>query len=168
MRLLPERQPDGTDSLQALRDAAAAALNGLPQSLLCHLCGADASGFEALVRLEAVELDGRPHLLAQVRDLTRLRQAEQELEASEQRLRQLLDNTPSLVLIRDLDGRYIYVNRRFCEMYGKQAGRHDRLAQQRPAAARGDRCGERQHGACAGRPRSDGVRGGGCSWAASA
>ena len=121
LRLLPERQPDGTDSLQALRDAAAAALNGLPQSLLCQLCGADANGFEALVRLEAVELDGEPHLLAQVRDLTRLRQAEQELEASEQRVRQLLDNTPSLVLIRDLDGHYIYVNRRFCEMYGKQA-----------------------------------------------
>ncbi len=118
--LLPAHQPDGTDSLQALRDAGAAALSGLPQSLLCYLRGADESSFEALVQLEAVELDGGPHLLAHVRDLTRLRQAEQELEASEQRLRQLLDNTPSLVLIRDLDGRYIYVNRRFCEMYGMQ------------------------------------------------
>ena len=118
--LLPPRQPDGTESLQALRDASAAALNGLPQALLGYLRGAEGSVFEALVQLEAVELDGAPHLLVHVRDLTRLRQAEQELEASEQRLRQLLDNTPSLVLIRDLDGRYIYVNRRFCEMYGMQ------------------------------------------------
>ena len=78
------------------------------------------SCFEALVQIEAVELDGRPHILAQVRDLTRLRQAEQALEASELRLRQLLDNTPTVVFIRDLDGRYIYVNRRFSQMYGKR------------------------------------------------
>jgi PAS domain S-box-containing protein len=119
--LLPPRQPDGTDSVQALRDAVAAALGGLPQSLLCHVSAADQCGFEALVQIEAVELDGRPHTLAQVRDLTRLRQAEQALEASELRLRQLLDNTPTVVFIRDLDGRYLYVNRRFCDMYGKQA-----------------------------------------------
>ncbi len=118
--LVPPRQPDGTDSVEALRDAAAAAFGGLPQSLLCYVSAVDQSCFEALVQMEAVELDGRRHVLAQVRDLTRLRQAEQQLEASELRLRQLLDNTPTVVFIRDLDGRYIYVNRRFSELYGRQ------------------------------------------------
>src|SRR5262249_6830942 len=46
--LLPPRQPDGTESMQALRDAARAAFNGLPQSLLGYLRSAEGSVFEAL------------------------------------------------------------------------------------------------------------------------
>ena len=158
--LVPPRQPDGTDSVEALRDAVAAAFGGLPQSLLCYVGAVDQACFEALVQMEAVELDGRPHILAQVRDLTRLRQAEQALEASELRLRQLLDNTPTVVFIRDLDGRYIYVNRRFSRDVRQAAERAGGLAQHRPAAARSHRDGQRQHRAHPRSPRSDGVRGG--------
>jgi PAS domain S-box-containing protein len=118
--LVPAQQTDGSDSAQVLRNAVAAALAGLPQSLLGQVCALDRATFEALVQMEAVEVDQTRRILAHVRDLTRLRQAEQALEASELRLRQLLDNTPTVVFIRDLEGRYLYVNRRFCDMYGKQ------------------------------------------------
>ena len=156
------RRGSPTEPIRSRRcaTAVAAAFGGLPQSLLCYVSAVDQSCFEALVQIEAVELDGRPHILAQVRDLTRLRQAEQALEASELRLRQLLDNTPTVVFIRDLDGRYIYVNRRFCRDVRQAAERAGGLAQHRPAAARSRRDGQRQHRAHPRSPRSHGVRGG--------
>ncbi len=119
--LLPARQPDGLDSGQGLQQAIAAALEGLPQSLLGYLQAVDGLNFEALVQLQAIELDGRPRVVAHVRDLTRLREAEKQLEASELRLRQVLDHTPTPIFIRDLEGRFLFVNRRFCVVHGKSA-----------------------------------------------
>ena len=49
--LLPARQPDGLDSGQGLQQAIAAALEGLPQSLLGYLQAVDGLNFEALVQL---------------------------------------------------------------------------------------------------------------------
>ena len=64
IELVPAQQSDGSDSVQGLRDAVAAALAGLPQSLLGHLSAADRSRFEALVQIEAVDLDGRDQQVA--------------------------------------------------------------------------------------------------------
>jgi PAS domain S-box-containing protein len=121
VELVPALQPDGLESAQGLRQAVAAALEGLPQSLLGYLQAIDGLGFEALVQLQAIELDGRPRVVAHVRDLTRLREAEKQLEASELRLRQVLDHTPTAIFIRDLEGRFLFVNRRFCAVHGKSA-----------------------------------------------
>lgn len=40
-------------------------------------------------------------------------------QASEARLRGILDHSPTIVYIRDIDGRYVYVNRRFEELVGR-------------------------------------------------
>jgi PAS domain S-box-containing protein len=121
VELVPLRQPDGMESAQGLQQAVAAALQGLPQSLLGYLQTVDGLSFEALVQLQAIDLDGRPQVVAHVRDLTRLREAEKQLEASELRLRQVLDHTPTPIFIRDLEGRFLFVNQRFCAVHGKSA-----------------------------------------------
>ena len=47
---------------------------------------------------------------------SRLLQAEHSLRASELRLRQVLDQTSAVVFWKDLDGRYLFVNRAFCRL----------------------------------------------------
>jgi PAS domain S-box-containing protein len=47
-----------------------------------------------------------------------LHQAQQALTETEERLRQVLENTVAMVFVKDFDGRYTYVNRRFCELVG--------------------------------------------------
>ena len=47
------------------------------------------------------------------RDITLRKQVEQELRESRALLQAVLDNSPAIVYIKDLDGRYILVNRQF-------------------------------------------------------
>lgn len=50
-------------------------------------------------------------LIAQVKALMRIRQAEQALHASEAKLQHILDRAPVLVHVKDPEGRYLLVNR---------------------------------------------------------
>jgi sigma-B regulation protein RsbU (phosphoserine phosphatase) len=56
---------------------------------------------------------GPQELLAQVRMLLRLARAEAALLASEARLRDILDHAPIVAHVKDLQGRYRFVNRRW-------------------------------------------------------
>jgi PAS domain S-box-containing protein len=53
-----------------------------------------------------------------VRNITEKKKIELELIKSEHRLQSILDNTTALIFIKDLEGRYIIVNKRFKEMLG--------------------------------------------------
>ncbi len=126
---LPATQIGGIDSVAAMHQAARAALADLPQSMLSQLLAADGAPFEAIVQFEAVQLDGAPRIVARIRNISRLREAEQALSDSEERLRQVLENTSAVVFIKDPDGKYLFVNRRFCEMFNRTQeelhGAHD-------------------------------------------
>jgi two-component system, cell cycle sensor histidine kinase and response regulator CckA len=49
----------------------------------------------------------------------RLRQAEAQLQASEERFRRFMEATPMLAFLRDAAGRHLYANRAACEFFGR-------------------------------------------------
>jgi PAS domain S-box-containing protein len=51
-----------------------------------------------------------------VLDITERKQAEESIRASESRLRGIMDNTSAVIYLKDLEGRYLLVNRRFEEL----------------------------------------------------
>ncbi|MFC7337881.1 PAS domain-containing protein [Haloferula chungangensis] len=59
------------------------------------------------------------------RDVTEARRARQDLIETEKRLQEMMDNSPAVVYLKDLDGRYLMVNRGYEEMFG--IGREDVL-----------------------------------------
>jgi PAS domain S-box-containing protein len=114
--LLPAVQPDGSASHPGFEQRMAAA-RSLPQSFLWHFQRADGSPVEALADLELPAGETRARL--RLRDLSPLRLADQAVAESEERLRQVLENTSAAVFVKDLDGVYLYINQRFCEMFGR-------------------------------------------------
>jgi PAS domain S-box-containing protein len=56
--------------------------------------------------------------LAIVRDITEITQSEKEIQETQERVQAIIDNTPSLVYIKDLEGRLQLVNRKFESLFG--------------------------------------------------
>jgi len=57
------------------------------------------------------------YLLGISEDITDRKRAEADLRDSEQRLRAILDHSPAVVYLKDLDGGYLFVNRQFEELF---------------------------------------------------
>jgi PAS domain S-box-containing protein len=84
-----------------------------------ELTGLDKCGREFPIELSFTEhtLQGRRFFTGFVRDITERKQAEEALRQSEQRLQDILDNTTAVVFVKDLDLRYIVVNREYERRY---------------------------------------------------
>ena len=52
------------------------------------------------------------------RDLKLRGQAEMTLQESRARIQSVLDNMPAIIFLKDLEGRYLFVNRQFHNIYG--------------------------------------------------
>ncbi|MFT3867115.1 MAG: PAS domain S-box protein [Nibricoccus sp.] len=52
-------------------------------------------------------------------DIRRRQQTEELLRASEQQLNSLMENSPGAIYVKDVDGRYLAVNRRFTQLHGR-------------------------------------------------
>jgi PAS domain S-box-containing protein len=88
-----------------------------------RLLHGDGRVLQALAHVSLMHGDGdRPlYFLCQLVDLTDLRRAEAERRAGEGRLRAIVDNSPALIIVKDLEHRYLLVNRRWEELYGVRA-----------------------------------------------
>jgi two-component system cell cycle sensor histidine kinase/response regulator CckA len=84
---------------------------------------ADGTILHALVHVSLMHGDGeRPlYFLCQLVDITERRRAEAERRASEERLQAIIDNSPALIMVKDLQHRYVLVNRRWEELFGVRA-----------------------------------------------
>src|SRR4051794_32416796 len=53
------------------------------------------------------------YFLCQLVDVTERRRAEAERRAAQERMQAIIDNSPALVIVKDLEQRYLLVNRRW-------------------------------------------------------
>ena len=77
------------------------------------------SGIEKDVEIKASSfvLQGRMVMQGIFRDVSELRQMEENLRESEERLLAIIDNAPAVIFIKDTDGRYLHVNRYYEELF---------------------------------------------------
>jgi PAS domain S-box-containing protein len=73
--------------------------------------------YDAPHEFGADELEMATAIAAHVALATQHKRAELERDSGEQRLRAILDNSPTVIFLKDLQGRYLLVNRRFEELF---------------------------------------------------
>jgi two-component system cell cycle sensor histidine kinase/response regulator CckA len=84
---------------------------------------ADGTILHALVHVSLMHGGGEQPLyfLCQLVDITERRRAEAERRASEERLQAIIDNSPALIMVKDVQHRYVLVNRRWEDLFGVRA-----------------------------------------------
>jgi PAS domain S-box-containing protein len=79
----------------------------------------DGTAFPVDVHETAFTYQGKPHMLAAIRDITEQVQAEEELREKEAQYRSIFEATSDVLLIIDLeDGSFVEVNPTACDVYG--------------------------------------------------
>jgi two-component system cell cycle sensor histidine kinase/response regulator CckA len=80
---------------------------------------ADGHVIHTLVHVSLMHGDGeRPlYFLCQMVDVTERRRAEAAQRAGEERLQAIIDNSPALIFVTDVEHRYVLVNRRWQDMF---------------------------------------------------
>jgi PAS domain S-box-containing protein len=79
---------------------------------------ADGSRFPVELAISPIEIRGKPHFTAYVRDITERARAEQALRESEQRLRATYEHASVGISEVDVNGRFLRVNEQYSEMTG--------------------------------------------------
>lgn len=77
----------------------------------------DGSEFPAEASISRLEIAGEKILTAFLRDISDRKQAEAELQAQQQFLRQVIDSNPSLIFVKDWEGRFTLANQSLAEVY---------------------------------------------------
>ncbi|MGZ8266543.1 MAG: PAS domain-containing hybrid sensor histidine kinase/response regulator [Burkholderiales bacterium] len=110
--LCPELQSDGAFSAERWTRRWQAARAGLAQWFPWQFRGSDGRRLHALVHL-AIDPEDATRVVANVHDLSNLGQTGWIRPDSRARLQQVLDHTKAIIVVKDLDGRYLFANREF-------------------------------------------------------
>ncbi|MDP3427255.1 MAG: ATP-binding protein, partial [Humidesulfovibrio sp.] len=80
------------------------------------------SGAWSLVRVQAIRwVDGRLARLETITDITAIKRAQEELRTTSEHLRGILDTTPTIITIRDREGRFLLASKRIEDIWGGSA-----------------------------------------------
>jgi formate hydrogenlyase transcriptional activator len=82
----------------------------------------DGSEFPAEIMLSPIKTNGETIVLTVVRDITERKRAEDALRTSEEQLQSILDNSTAVIYVKDLESRFLRVNRHFEELYNIPRG----------------------------------------------
>ena len=86
----------------------------------------DGSEFPVEIMLSPIRSGDETMILTVVRDITLRKHAEDALRTSEEQLQSILDNSTTVIYVKDLESRYLRVNRRFEEIYDIPRGQDRR------------------------------------------
>jgi PAS domain S-box-containing protein len=92
----------------------------LPGRVICAL-RADGSSFPAMAHMTPVELAGQPLVIMALRDMTQRQRAEEALQASSERYRQIVQTAAEGIWMSDADDRTSFVNPTLAQMLGYEA-----------------------------------------------
>jgi PAS domain S-box-containing protein len=90
----------------------------LGQRLELDAMRADGSVFPAELAVTKVEVEGPPLFTGYLRDVTERNRIRADLVSSQAQLQAILDNSPAVIWLTDVDGRYQLVNRQFERIHG--------------------------------------------------
>ncbi len=116
--LSPKKQPDGGKSKQTATEKIRAALEGDPQFFEWRFRRADGSLIDTEITLARFKLDREYHLIGIVRDITKRKKIEEELRKSEEKYRELWENSNDIIFLLDTNGSFIDVNKMATETFG--------------------------------------------------
>jgi circadian clock protein KaiC len=123
--LSPERQPDGRNSVEKAKEMIEKAMREGSAFFEWTHKRIDGEEFPATVLLSRVELAGKTFIQATVRDITAQtrveddrKKAQEELKESEEKFRDLFENANDLIQSADVNGRFIYVNKKWLMTLG--------------------------------------------------
>lgn len=105
----PSRQPDGEESKRRSEELLDEASTGKPVNFEWRYERCDGSSFPAEVALTAVETYEGLSVLAVIRDITKRKEAEEALRASEEKYRTFFENSRDPMQLLQ-DGRFIDIN----------------------------------------------------------
>jgi PAS domain S-box-containing protein len=112
-------QGEGKPTADEIGRRVNTSMEGRPQLFEWRHRRVDGSPFDAEVSLDRIELLGETVLLAIVRDITERKRAEKDLMDSERRFRTLFEQAAvGVAEIDPVSGRFLHVNRRYCEIAG--------------------------------------------------
>lgn len=117
MTLLDVRPAEDAAAIVAKAAQVAAAPGGLDVAGTWRHRRKDGSIVAMDVTTHAITFAGRAARLSVAIDVTERRQAEANVRASEERLQAILDNSLSVVYVKDRAGRYLVVNREFRRLF---------------------------------------------------
>ncbi len=89
----------------------------VPHRYPFRIVRSDGSQLWAEINSVLIHWDGRPATLCFLRDISEQKRAEEALRTSEERLQAIIDNSTNVVYLKDAEGRYLLVNRRFLELF---------------------------------------------------
>jgi PAS domain S-box-containing protein len=82
----------------------------------------EASGTWSLVRVQSIRwVDGRLARLETITDITAIKRAQEELRTTSEHLRGILDTTPTVITIRDREGRFLLASKRIEDIWDGSA-----------------------------------------------
>jgi two-component system cell cycle sensor histidine kinase/response regulator CckA len=117
--LSPEKQPDGSVSMDVIKDRLRKAKSGEHLFFEWQYYRKDGSLFDVEMSLQYVDLPGGPRFLSMARDVTSRKMAEAALKESEERVRTVMNATPlDIVCFKDAEGRWLEGNKEIVSALG--------------------------------------------------
>jgi len=99
----------------------AAAKDGLRKEVEYRLQRSDGTWIHVFQVIEpipgAVDADGRMRWFSTIQDVSEQWRTAEDLRESQQLLKAIVDNSAAVIYVKDLAGRYVMVNRQYCELF---------------------------------------------------